>query len=161
MFGLFHHYSIVITVLHSLSNLFYIINIFSNTISTHFVSITAKKVRLILFWRKFVHTIWINSLYESYLTLSTIFIIFCFNHPIQTNSPMQLQPLLIQATGNCESCFYYLTIFIFLVFVKSLYESYLPLSTLFLISYFKHLMQNRLSADTYIVHEKGIFGVYL
>ena len=42
-----------------------------------------------------------------------------------------------------------------------MYESYLPLSTLFFIKYFKHLNQNWLSADTHKLHTKGIFGEFI
>ena len=38
------------------------------------------------------------------------------------------------------------------IFINSLYDSYLPLSAVFIIEYFKHLMQNRFSADTATVH---------
>ena len=54
-----------------------------------------------------------------------------------------------------------LTIFIFPIFMNSLYESYLPLSILFIIKYFKYMVRNRLSSDTATFHVKVIFGVYL
>ena len=51
--------------------------------------------------------------------------------------------------------------FHFSIFVKLLYESYLPLSVLLKKLYLKHLVKSRLSSDTATFQVKGIFGVYL
>ena len=84
---LLHNYSHAITVLHSL---FYIINSFSNKISTGFVSTTENKVSIYFFLEQnlflwfywFYFLIYLKSLYESYLPSSTLFLILFFNHPI-------------------------------------------------------------------------------
>ena len=85
---LLHNYSHAITVLHSL---FYIINSFSNKISTGFVSTTENKVSIYFFLEQnlflwfywFYFLIYLKSLYESYLPLSILFLILFFNHPIR------------------------------------------------------------------------------
>ena len=46
----------------------------------------------------------------------------------------------------------------FLITRKLLYEYYLSLSTLVIMSYFKHLIRNQLSDDFAKVYVKGIFG---
>ena len=168
-------------------------------------------IQLILFF------IWLKSLYESYLTLSTIFHNLFFNNKIQnqlssdtttavtrvvsakgwslfvllvtswhaydhvvtwlllTSHILSIILSKIISTGLLllyqtrwvyilfwsESCVCDWTVLIFLINIKSLYESYLPLSTLFIIFYFKHLIQNRLSADTATVQDIGIYGEFI
>ena len=57
-----------------------------------------------------------------------------------------------------ESYVYDLTVFYFLIHIKSTYESYLPFSALAIISYIKQLIQNQLSSDTATFHAEGVFG---
>ena len=71
--------------------IYFILSIFcSNTISTCFVAISENEVslffvlerKLFLRFDWFYFSIDLKSLYDSYLPLYTIFIIFIFNHPI-------------------------------------------------------------------------------
>ena len=152
--------------------------------------------------------IYILSLYDSYLPLSTLFVRFFFNHTIQKQSlryhyiychlsSRKWQQAIkvffasihsydcgvlsfwltsyilsivcsntiftgfVAIIANKESLYFLLwrnlflrlNWFYFLIYLKSLYESYLPLAKIFIIFFFNYLIQNQISTATVTIHE--------
>ena len=112
----------------------------------------------------FYFLIYLKSFCEFYLPLYTLLLTLFFNHPFLNKllaaTATAVTPV-VSDNGKLQSFSKDLTIFIFFIFVNSLYESYIQLFTLFIIWYFKYLMKNWLFADTVTFHVKGIFGSLL
>ena len=127
-----------------------------------FLIFLEKNLFLRFFW--FYYNIDLNLFYESYLPLSTLFLISFLNILIKNQLSASTATVIVPVLRDNRKLlkmFLYFDYFYVSIFIRSLYESYLLLSTLFLIYYFKHLIQNQLSSDTATVHVKDVFEVYL
>ena len=108
--------------------------------------------------------IYLKSLYESYLPLSTLFLTLFFNHLIQKQLSAATTAVIdpvISENKQLRKLVLRFDYFHFFDYHKVIV--WVLFTTIYIIYHliFQTSAENRLSADTATVHVKGIFGVYL
>ena len=99
-----------------------------------FVFVLEQNLFLGFHW--FYFLIYLNSLYESYSPLSSLFLILFFNYLIQNQLSTATATIIgpvVSDNGKFTKTFFRIHYSNFLIIINSLHESYLQLSTLFII----------------------------